>query len=385
MRLPQDLLERPLFQYTKVDELLTCLGDRATAAHREAIRVLVDRGLPPVVSEEALAAMIGINPGIVWSFLNRSQKHYRSFHIEKGRGQREIFAPRVGLKIIQKWLSHHLAKAYAPPNHVFGFVPGRSHIDAANAHVGAHWAYSCDIENFFDTTPAQRVHGALIEIGYDDESATLVTKLCTLGGHLPQGSPASPIISNLCFRELDVQLASLAQTYTCTVSRYADDIVFSGSGSFPNGIERDAHRIFEGTPWRLAAAKELRQPLKGRIKVHGLLIKEDGVRLTKGYRNQLRAYEHIVKTKGSNAIRYSNLLGHLCYADFVAERSGRPGDRRTLMRGPAIAAATLINPDNLLVSDVELAVSQSNGSSHEERKSSSLLSVLKDWFRKLVS
>lgn len=367
MRLPLELLERPLFQYIDADELIASLGGRATEEQRHTIKSLANQRLPPVVSEDALAAMIGINSGIIWSFLNRPQKHYRCFRIEKGRGHREIFAPRVGLKIIQKWIGHHLANAYEAPDHVFGFVPGRSHIDAASAHAGAQWAYSCDIENFFDSTPTERVHKALIEIGYDNPSATLISKLCTLGGHLPQGSPASPILSNLCFREVDSQLASLALTHKCVVSRYADDIVFSGSGQYPDGIDAELHRTFEETPWQLAPAKELRQPLKGRIKIHGLLIKEDGVRLPKGYRNRLRAYQHIVKTRGGNAAHYASLKGHLRYADFVAERTERPGDRFALLDEPENGAA-----DNPAKENIE-----------QDRDNISWLSSLTSWFKKI--
>ena len=44
---------------------------------------------------------------------------------------------------------------------------------------------------------------------------------------LPQGSPSSPIITNIVADHLDVRLSKLAQKYNVQYSRYADDITFS--------------------------------------------------------------------------------------------------------------------------------------------------------------
>jgi RNA-directed DNA polymerase len=44
---------------------------------------------------------------------------------------------------------------------------------------------------------------------------------------LPQGSPASPMITNIICRKLDKRLHGLATRYGMTYSRYADDMSFS--------------------------------------------------------------------------------------------------------------------------------------------------------------
>jgi hypothetical protein len=78
-------------------------------------------------------------------------------------------------------------------------------------------------------------------------------------------------------------------------------------------------KIFDGTCWSLSQEKERIEPLKGRIKVHGLIVNGPGVRLTKGYRNKIRAYRHIIN-KGGDITNEASLLGHINYADHVSDR-----------------------------------------------------------------
>lgn len=315
MRLPQPQLDSPLFLFREADELLAALGERVDEQQAQEISALAKQGLPPIVSDEALATMIGINSGLIWSFRERPHRYYRRFEIPKGKGSRRIVAPKVGLKIIQKWLSVHLAIKYEPPGHVFGFVGGRSHIDAAKRHVGAEWAYSVDIEDFFGTTPVEAVKGALAHIGYSETAAELCSEFTCLDGVLAQGAPSSPVLSNMCFEDFDEKLVQLAAAHDATLTRYADDIVFSGTGDFNTGLRDDLRELFSGdSPWKLSKSKELLQPLKGRIKVHGLLVGPEQIRLTKGYRNRLRAYAHVVEAKGAKTTDLAMLKGHLQYA-----------------------------------------------------------------------
>ena len=152
MKLPQPLLDSRFFQFGSFEEFSRAMAESWEPSETSEAKRLVDLGIPPVTSPVALATMFGLNAGIVWSMQNRPLRYYRSFRIPKGNGEREIDAPRVLLKIIQKWLSVQLARAYAPPVHVYGFVPNRSHIDAATVHCGARWVFSLDIANFFPST-----------------------------------------------------------------------------------------------------------------------------------------------------------------------------------------------------------------------------------------
>ena len=88
MKLPQLLLDNLCFTFNTGEELLRALGSTIDSSEAESIRYLVSNGLPPVTSARALAAMVGVNEGLVWSMVNRQTRHYRVFTIPKGKGVR---------------------------------------------------------------------------------------------------------------------------------------------------------------------------------------------------------------------------------------------------------------------------------------------------------
>jgi len=355
MRPPQHLIESLWFLFGSDDEFRNALSVAVDEEERNHITFLSSRGLPPVTSIEAVATLIGVNSGIVWSFILRPERYYRKFVLESGRKHRLIMAPRVGLKLIQKWMSFHLSRVIPIHPHVFGFVPGRSHIDAAFTHRSAEWAYSVDITDFFQSTPRSLVAEALQSIGYIGASADLVSRLSCVHERLAQGAPSSPALSNLVFYEMDAALATLAKHHNAELSRFADDIVFSGKGHFPAQLKEDVHALFELGPWALAPQKERLEPIKGRIKVHGLIVNGARVRTTKGYRNKLRAYKHILETRGALAENPIQLRGHIGYASQVERRLHY------------LYAEGIPVPDRPLQVSVSMAVARS--AAHQDRSS----------------
>ncbi len=298
------------------------MGSECPPEKIDEMRRLDALGLPPVTSQDALAVMFGYNPGFVWSLINRTQCHYRRFPIPKGAGNapRIIEAPRVALKAIQKWLSHHIQSVWEPNDCVFGFVPGRSHIDAAEKHLSAEWVYSVDIENFFPSVSRERIRAALRSVGYADaESIDILSGLCCLNGHLVQGAPTSPVLSNIVLKNIDQQLAAIATDNKFVFTRYADDIVFSGPRVITQEVQTQIKSVITDDGWTLSERKEQLSQLPKRLKVHGLLVHGDKVRLTKGYRNRIRAYRHLLKNGKIKESDLSKINGHLNFASQVDE------------------------------------------------------------------
>lgn len=323
MRLPQHLSESPFFSFSAEKDFRNAVASVVDIQELERIDVLLAAGHMPVTSKEVLATMLGVNPGIIWSFINKPGRYYRRFSIPKGKGKREILAPKVGLKVIQKWFAVQLQRKAKFPDHVFGFVPGISHIDAATQHTDAAWVYSVDLENFFPSTTESWVSTSLRLFGYDFDSADLITSLCCYGGALAQGAPSSPVLSNISMSGMDASLNKLAMELDIRVTRYADDITFSSVGDFPESLPEKITGLFNETPWRIADGKTTFAKAPARLKVHGLLVNGNSVKLTKGYRNRLRAYRHIVKLNRCRQEDLARLSGHLRYAQHVESYDGK--------------------------------------------------------------
>jgi RNA-directed DNA polymerase len=186
-------------------------------------------------------------------------RNYRYAVVRRRSGlPRIIEAPKARLKEIQRWILREVLAAIPLHNAVHGFVTGRSVLTHADAHVSRPVVLSLDLRDFFASVPARRVFGIFRLAGYPSAVAHALTGLCTncvpqrvwnavgpadpslvgprfwLGRqlatpHLPQGAPTSPTLANLAAFRLDRRLAGLSRAWGLSYSRYADDLVLSGS------------------------------------------------------------------------------------------------------------------------------------------------------------
>lgn len=308
----------PLFvSFSSVDALIEALPADTREAYEAEIRSLAARGLPPAVSMRTLGAIFGVSTEFIGALSRAPHRYYRTFRIKKGRKIREIQAPRVALKVIQRWIGFYIARSAVLSPCVFGFIPGKGVIDAAKLHCQAEWVYSLDLRDFFPNITATQVRDSLLTLGYAERAAILITNLCTLGGQLPQGSPASPVLSNLVFMMTDTALEAVAESEGVRFSRYADDLVFSGKGVPPENLANRVRKVLVNNGWQIANEKEHLARLPARLKVHGLLVHGARPRLTKGYRNKIRAFRHLLAADKITLKDISKVKGHLAYADFV--------------------------------------------------------------------
>ena len=311
-----------LVSFSTDDQFLKALPGDVRDKYGLDFKRLCDEKLPPVVSVRCLATLFGYSTKFMGALCNSSEKYYRTFKIPKGRKQRIIRAPRVALKVVQKWLAFHLAEKLTFHECVFGFIKGRSPIDAAALHCGADWVYSLDITDFFPSTPMAMVKAALEEIGYTAHGAEIVSKLSCYAGGLAQGAPTSPCLSNLVFRSADIELQAIATEKGLKYSRYADDIVFSGKGAFPEDVKSRIKAVIESRGWIIAVEKEFLAKRPNRLKVHGLLVHGEKPRLTKGYRNRIRAYKHLSAKGAIKAKDAARVAGHISYAQLIDRKTG---------------------------------------------------------------
>ena len=188
-----------------------------------------------------VASILGFKPSSLAYILYKmpAAEKYTSFEIRKrGGGMRQIKAPALPLRLLQRRLANVLYSCLdeieksgkGRRSLAHGFERKRSIVTNASLHKRRRYVLNLDLEDFFPSFNFGRVRGFFIKDKYfalNEKIATLIAQIACHDNELPQGSPCSPIISNLIGHLLDVRLARLAKTHKCTYSRYADDITFS--------------------------------------------------------------------------------------------------------------------------------------------------------------
>src|SRR5690606_18214529 len=179
----------------------------------------------------------------------KDSEKYNDFTIPKrSGGTRVISAPIPELKLLQKRLAELLddcmgeieAKTEVKQVLSHGFRKKYSIMTNAAIHRGRRYVFNIDLHDFFGSINFGRVWRYFEKNRNFQLDTTIARTIAQIACHnrsLPQGSPCSPIISNLIAHILDVRLAQLAARYGCRFSRYADDITFSSNQSdFPTAI-----------------------------------------------------------------------------------------------------------------------------------------------------
>ncbi len=247
---------------------------------------------------------------------------YTTFDIPKrSGGKRTINAPVAKLKLAQRRLCtllQHCEKEIEDGLRVkrrlaHGFKKEHSILTNADVHRGQRFVLNFDLEDFFGTIHFGRVRGFFItnrrfELNVD--IATLIAQLACHEDKLPQGSPTSPVISNLIGNILDIRLAKLARSNGCSYSRYADDITMSTSSpEFPTSIATNV----PGAPWILAkpvsdavhacgfrinATKTRVLLRRARQDVNGIVVNRQ-LNVNADYRRNVRAMVDRLRSTGS--------------------------------------------------------------------------------------
>lgn len=207
-------------------------------------------GLPYFEDISSLATAMGIPlQTLRYLLFHREvsrQSHYFNFEIpKKSGGSRRISAPKKQLKQLQVWVLKNILSRMGATEEAHGFIRNRSIVTNARLHVGSDIIVNIDLKDFFPSIHFGRVKGLFCSLGYSEQQATVFALICTCAPAqevemdgvkyfvhqgrriLPQGSPASPAISNLIAYKLDKKIKGLTQLLGFAYSRYADDLSFS--------------------------------------------------------------------------------------------------------------------------------------------------------------
>ncbi len=256
------------------------------------------------------------------------QRFYREFTIpKKSGGERHITAPVGYLKGAQKALSILLGTLYEAPEMVNGFTAGRSVGTNAEAHVRKNYVFNTDLKDFFPSITARMVRHALEDLGVKPEVARYISVLCTITTEgddlpedvLPQGSPASPVLSNIVCRNMDRHIDWLARKYGVTYTRYADDMTMSSMHSVygkNSTFLKEFRDIISGYGFTVNEAKTRLQKKGSRQEVTGIIV-SDRANVCRKYIKNLRAEIFHMEMEGFSKEQYRSVRGKVAFVGMV--------------------------------------------------------------------
>lgn len=275
--------------------------------------------------------------------------YYDIFKIPKRtHGFREISAPKAQLKEDLKRINYILVNHLNLLAHdsAWAYIKHRDVVQAMQTHVNnnSRWYLKIDLKNFFGSCNKEFILKQLIELypfkllierekTYGSTTTLdilndLIHTTC-LNNVLPQGSPLSPLLSNLVMVEFDYKINKLLyslskenklfkQKYIYT--RYADDIIISARNKFEySNIINALNELFKDTPLSINTEKIRFGSTAGRNWNLGVMCNKDN-KITVGHkRKQLiksTVYNYIIDKQGD--IKWSKsdlqyLLGQLSW------------------------------------------------------------------------
>jgi RNA-directed DNA polymerase len=234
---------------------------------------------------------------------------YQNFSIAKKRGgTRMIEAPEGRLMQVQRRLNHGLQSLYLcdPDPAVFGFVRNKEHKNPASPivqnalpHVDKSFVLNIDLKDFFPSIRAHRVKELFLSerFGFNESMATVLALLTTHKGHLPQGAPTSPILTNFICAPMDVVMRELSEKNAWNYTRYADDLTFSSSKAFEDKDIMQIRHIVEMHDFAIND-KKIRIKGKGRRQEVTGIVVNSKVNVNRKTIKKVRAMIHDLEKNG---------------------------------------------------------------------------------------
>lgn len=246
-RYHQMTLEEFLFE---AETQPSILNDNTTNTRTYEVQSLSPRFLSKLHLNHLIGKLTAFNQETV-SLREVPNRHdlYHTFYIpKKSGGLRKIDAPNPELMDALRKLKTIFEEDFGALYHTsaFAYVRKRSTIDAVKKHQynESKWFGKYDLSNFFGSTTPEFVHKMLSMVFPFSEvmknpsgKEQLITalSLAFMDGGLPQGTPISPIITNIMMIPVDFTLFRKLRQFEkqkFIYTRYADDFLVSSRYDF---------------------------------------------------------------------------------------------------------------------------------------------------------
>ncbi len=232
---------------------------------------------------------------------------YDTFPIpKKSGGLRWINAPKPELMDALRQLKTIFEEDFHALYHTsaFAYIKKRSTIDAVKRHQQneSKWFGKLDLHDFFGSTTIEFVlsmfsmvfpFSEVMKVQRGRDALRHALDLAFLNSGLPQGTPISPLITNVMMIPVDFKLTKALRSYDkqqFIYTRYADDFIISSKYDFDiHSVERlvvDTLASFNA-PFTINAKKTRYGSSAGRNWNLGVMLNKDN-EITVGHKNKRR-------------------------------------------------------------------------------------------------
>lgn len=234
--------------------------------------------------------------------VDRAKLYYSFLIPKKTGGTRRIDAPNPELMDALRSLKTLFETSFGAKvlyhTSAFAYIEGRSTIDAVKRHQAneSRWYAKFDLSNFFGNTTMEFTmqqlsmifpFSEIIKIPEGRAELERALDLAFLNGGLPQGTPISPLITNIIMIPIDFKLKKALRDFDGkyhVYTRYADDFIISSryDFNFRNVEKLIADTIVDsGAKFRLKPEKTRYGSTAGRNFNLGLMVTSEN-RITIG-------------------------------------------------------------------------------------------------------
>ena len=286
--------------------------------------------LPSFETYTELARLMHLDSMLINRFFKYSYKgyYYKEYAVYKGHGKyRTIRQPVRSLKAAQAWILRNVLDKLTPSSHATAFIRGKNLEDNVAPHSNNRCFLCLDLEDFFPSVKMWRVVSLFRLLGYSNQSAFILARICTCKNSLPQGAVTSPSLSNFIAGKLDRRLAGYVSRRNVIYTRYADDMTFSSND--PRILHRMlpiVKEIITTSGFTLNDDKERKFGPRCRCCITGLVKDSSNPRFGIGRKKkrEMRVIMHKLIIKGTVSWEYPNeasIEGWLSYLQSVDNES----------------------------------------------------------------
>lgn len=211
---------------------------------------------------------------------------YDKYDPKRGKS-RHIEEPKRKLKYIH-WRIQDLLGRIILPEFIYSPGRGKSYIDNARVHINSPILKKIDIKKYYPSTTSNRVSWFFHNrMECTQDVAKILTNLSTFKGHLPTGSPSSPILAYYAHADMWETLGKLATENNCLLTVWVDDITISGThipsamiwemkkAIARNGLQYHKEEFYSGNKPRevtgaILVNGQLKAPHRHHLKLHHL-------------------------------------------------------------------------------------------------------------------